>query len=254
MKFGLNLYSLRKQIATREDFYSTLCRLKEMGYDYVQYSGAPFDGEMIREVSHKAGVPVVLTHVPLARMLEDASALVAEHKLFGCDRVGLGGVNFKTLTDEEILENINSIGEASRRVAAAGGRFFYHNHNHEFRHLSTGETIYDRILTTLPEVNFTLDTYWLQAGGVSILEYIKKSAGRICCVHLKDYLPTFPEGNFKAKFAPVGEGNINWHDVIPAFAAAGAEYYLVEQDDATDYEDPFREVGSSIAYLKKNFG
>ena len=71
MKFGLNLYSLRKQIATREDFYSTLCRLKEMGYYYVQYSGAPFDGEMIREVSHKAGVPVVLTHVPLARMLEE---------------------------------------------------------------------------------------------------------------------------------------------------------------------------------------
>ena len=55
MKFGLNLYSLRKQIATREDFYNTLCRLKELGYDYVQYSGAPFDGEMIREVSEKAG-------------------------------------------------------------------------------------------------------------------------------------------------------------------------------------------------------
>ncbi|MBE6594609.1 MAG: sugar phosphate isomerase/epimerase [Ruminococcaceae bacterium] len=254
MKFGLNLYSLRKQIATREDFYNTLCRLKELGYDYVQYSGAPFDGEMIREVSEKAGVPVVLTHVPFDRIMNDTEALVAEHKLFGCNRVGLGAMKFKGLTEEEMLDNIAQVGEASRRVTAAGGRFFYHNHNFEFQRLSTGETIYDRMLTALPEVNFTLDTYWLQSGGVSILEYIKKSAGRICCVHLKDYLPTFPEGNFKAKFAPVGEGNINWHDVIPAFAAAGAEYYLVEQDDATDYEDPFREVGSSIAYLKKNFG
>ena len=157
-------------------------------------------------------------------------------------------------TEEEMLSNIDQIGEAAARVKAAGGEFFYHNHNFEFQRLSTGETVFDRILNTLPDVNFTLDTYWLQSGGVAVLEYIKKAAGRLCCVHLKDYLPTFPEGQFKAKFAPVGEGNINWQDVIPAFRAAGAEYYLVEQDDATDYEDPFREVGSSIAYLKKNFG
>ena len=43
-------------------------------------------------------------------------------------------------------------------------------------------------------------------------------------------------------------------EVAAAFRAAGAEYYLVEQDDATDYEDPFREVGSSIRYLKEHFG
>ena len=243
MKFGLNLYSLRKQISNDGDFLATLCRLKELGYDYVQFSGAPFDGARIREISEKAGMPVVLTHVPFDRIMNDTEALVAEHKLFGCSRVGLGAMSFNKMADDaEMLAGIATVGEAASRVKAAGGEFFYHNHNFEFRKLSTGKTVFDMLLETQPDVNFTLDTYWLQSGGVSVTEYIKKCAGRICCVHLKDYLPIFPEGHFKAKYAPVGEGNINWHDVIPAFRAAGAEYYLVEQDDATDYEDPFREV------------
>ena len=259
MKFGLNLFSLRKQISTKEDFSATLKRLKEMGYDYVQYSGGAWDPEMVREVSEEVGMPVVLTHVKLNMMLEDTENLVAGHARFGCKNVGLGAFDFRGADEATRREGIAKIGEAAAKISAAGANFFYHNHNFEFVKMESGKTVFDTIMEECPEVNFILDTFWLQSGGVSILEYIEKLKGRIGCVHLKDFLPFFVKneetGKYesKPKFAPVGDGNINWHAVIPAFLAAGAEYFLVEQDDATNYEDPFAQVARSIKYLKENF-
>jgi len=113
---------------------------------------------------------------------------------------------------------------------------------------------YDYIIENTEHVNFILDTYWLQVGGVSITDYINKASGRIECVHLKDYLPCYGEHGIKGRFAPVGEGNINWKAVIDCMKNAGTKHFFVEQDDACDYEDPFAQVKSSIDYLINNFG
>lgn len=259
MKFGINLFSLRKQIDTKEKFMATAAALKEMGYDYLQYSGGPWEPETVKEVSEAVGMPVVLTHVKLDMMLNDPDTLVAQHKLFGCENVGLGAFDFRCEGDEAKRAGLLKVAEAAAKITAAGGKFFYHNHHHEFQKLANGKTVYDTMIEEYPDINFILDTYWLQTGGVSILEYIEKLQGRIGCVHLKDYMPTFVKNGetgkyeFNAKFAPVGDGNINWHSVIPAFVQAGAKYFLVEQDDATDYDEPLAQVARSIKYLKENF-
>lgn len=252
MKFGLNLYSLREQISTKEDFLKTATRLKEMGYDFLQYSGGPWDPEMIREVSEQVGLPVVLTHVKLSQMLEDAVKLTEEHRVFGCNNVGLGGFNTRSMPEDEILQGVSDIHRAARELTAAGAKFFYHNHHFDFQKLSDGRTIFEAVIEC-PDVNVILDTFWLQAGGVAILEYIDKLKGRIACVHLKDYMPTFNGKEFTPQFVPVGDGHINWHDVIPAFLRAGAEHLIVEQDNATKCDDPFEQVARSIKYLKENF-
>ncbi len=254
MTFGLNLYSIRKQIATPEDFLGTAKKLAAMGYATMQFSGAPFDAGLIASVSEASGLPVVLTHVPFDRILNDTAALVEEHNRFGCRHIGLGSMQFKGLSDTEIAEQVASLEEAGKRVAALGSTFCYHHHSHEFCRMASGETIFDYILRNTEHVSITLDTYWLQHGGVSITEYIRRAAGRIPCVHLKDYTPYYnEEQKLKVNFAPVGDGNINWQDVIAALSEAGAVHYLVEQDDATKYEDPFEQVGRSIRYLNHTF-
>ena len=255
MTFGINLFSLRQQIATPETFLSTAQALKEMGYSYLQFSGAPFDKDVIRSVSDATELPVVLTHVPLDRILNDTDAWVKEHDFFGCRNVGLGMMDFRGLSDEEIIAGVNQLEEAGKKIAARGAKFFYHHHSHEFCKLSSGQTIFDFLLENTEHVNITLDTYWLQGGGFIIIEYIKKSEGRLECVHLKDYLPTYPDGKKLApQYVPVGEGNINWHAVIDTMRDAGVKYYLVEQDNATKLENPLGQVESSIRYLNKNFG
>ncbi len=254
MNFGINLYSLRHQIETPDAFLETAKRLREMGYRSLQISGIPIDKELIRSVCEKCEMPAVLTHVPFDRIENDTAALVAEHERFGCRNVGLGMMKFRDLPEEEIFARVAALEAAGKKLRSYGAKFFYHHHSHEFCKLSTGETIFDYILNNTEHVNITLDTYWLQHGGVSILDYIKRCEGRLECVHLKDFLPRYDaEGKLKLSFAPVGEGNINWQAVIPTLLAAGATHFLVEQDDATSYPDPLGQAESSIRYLRTHF-
>lgn len=256
MDFGLNLYSLRGQIKTEEGFLDTLTKLKNMGYSFVQHSGRPIDADMAKRVSEKVGMPIVLTHSPLARISGDTKNLVLDHFKFGCKNIGLGFKDYRDMPEEDVLAFIKNLKEYAEKIESEGGKFFYHNHHYEFMKLSDGLTIYDHILLDAPKVNLIMDTYWLQTGGVNILEYIEKAKGRVECVHLKDYRVTFnkeKDNVFEAKYAPIGDGNINFKEVIPAFIKAGTKYLLVEQDDATTYEDPFGQVERSIKYLKENF-
>ena len=57
MEFGLNLFSLRNLIRTEEAFLDTAIKLREMGYSFLQYSGGPFNADMIARVSQKSGMP-----------------------------------------------------------------------------------------------------------------------------------------------------------------------------------------------------
>ena len=79
MEAGLNLFTLRKSITTEADFLNTANRLREMGYSYLQFSGGPYDPDMIARVSKESGLPIVLTHVPMGRILGETEALMEEH-------------------------------------------------------------------------------------------------------------------------------------------------------------------------------
>ena len=252
MKFGLNLYSLRKSIADENGFLSTAERLKVLGYDFLQFSGAPFDAEEIKRVSDNSKMPVCLTHVPINRILDDTEKLIEEHALFSCKKIGLGMLD---LDDDEntVKRHIARLNEAGKVMQDRGYALCYHNHNYEFFKNSDGVTWFDYILKNAPFVHFTIDVYWVQYGGAPIDEVLKKAQGRVDCVHLKDYKTELKNGVFVPVFAPVGDGNINFDRVIRAAKDAGTEYFIVEQDDACFYPDPFSEVGKSIKYLKENF-
>ncbi len=70
---------------------------------------------------------------------------------------------------------------------AAGLKFGYHNHAHEFNK-QDGYVIENYLLEhTDPEkVMFELDVYWASKGGVNPSAYIQKYAGRFPLLHIKD--------------------------------------------------------------------
>ena len=257
MEFGLNLYSIRNLIKTEEEFLDTAIKLREMGYDYMQFSGAPFDADLIARVSRESGLPTVLTHVPLDRIINEPEALAEEHARFGCTRIGVGGMGFKIMSDEKAYkETVEKMNASAEKMAKLGCTFFYHNHHTEF-YKHGDETIIDYMIKNAPAINFTLDTYWVQYGGASILEYVQKLAGRIECVHFKDYKINVAMDADKLKidpiFAPVGDGNINFKALIPEMIAAGTKYFIVEQDNAAALPDTLGQVERSIKYLKGEF-
>ena len=255
MQAGLNLYSIRNYLDTEAHFLEAAKALKEMGYSYIQYSGGAFDADRIARVSAQSGLPVVLTHVPMDRIVNDTQALMEEHAKFGCKNIGLGAMPPDAIADEvrckQMIEQLNKAGEVMQQN---GFSFFYHHHHFEFfKH--GGQTVFDYIIENAPYINYTLDTYWLQYGGVDVGATIDRLKGRICCVHLKDYMITnTPEnpGGFTPVFAPVGDGNIDFVSLLPRMRAAGAQYFLVEQDNAATLPDTMEQVGRSIKYIKAN--
>ncbi len=255
MKYGLNLYSIRSLIGTEESFLQTALALKEMGYEYAQYSGAAFDPERIARVSKQAELPIVLTHVGYDAIINNTEKLMEQHATFGCKNIGLGCMPLTALKNrDERLEIVENLEKAAIKMEENGFRFFYHHHQFEFMKEGDG-TFIDYMLKTAPHVNFTVDSYWLQYGGVNILEYLEKMKGRIACCHLKDWAVDYGINGDKAdigpRFAPVGEGNINFKAVIPAMIQNGGEYILVEQDNAVEAKEPLEEVRRSIQNLKK---
>lgn len=256
MEAGLNLFTLRHAIKTEEDFLSTANRLREMGYTYLQFSGAPFNADMIARVSKESGLPIVLTHVPMDRIIGDTEALMEEHSKFGCTSIGLGMMPIDVLVDESACKaKIEELEAAGEKMAKNGFKFFYHHHHYEFTKYS-GETVFDYMLKTTKYINFIADTYWLQYGGVDVAKYLEKLSGRIECVHLKDYkmLTTKKDdGKYEVKpvFAPVGDGTLDFTSIVAAAKKSGAKYFLVEQDNAPELDNPFGLVEQSIKYIRE---
>lgn len=256
MQAGLNLYSIRGLIQTEESFLSTALKLKDMGYDYIQHSGAPFDPGMIGRVCKKSGLEAVLTHVPMDRILNDTQKLVDEHLSMGCRNIGLGAMPTDIMLDEKACKDtIARLNAVAIVMQERGCKFFYHHHHYEFVRMSGGDTVFEYMIKNAPDINFTLDTYWLQYGGANILEFIDKLKGRIDCVHLKDYRIVQNKekpSEFTPQFAPVGSGTINFAAVTERMIKSGAKYFLVEQDDAGKYKEPLKEIEKSINYIKAN--
>lgn len=244
MKLGAQLYTVRDFTQDLEGLAASLKKIASIGYTTVQLSGTcPFEGEWLKEQLRQNGLSCVLTHVPAAELQTDTDKVIAKHKRFGCAYIGLGYYAF----NEDSNEGYRRFGELYRPVAqqiqSNGLYFMYHNHDQEFDRRD-GKLIIERLAEDFPKalMGFTLDTFWVQAGGADPARWIERLSGRVPCIHLKDFA-------YGRKMAVVGEGNINFERVFEKAESSGTAYMLVEQDDCNG-EDPFDCLRRSYQYLK----
>lgn len=240
MKIGAQFYTIREHCKDLASFAESLKKVADIGYTTVQISGTcEYEADWLKEQLAANGLRCVLTHIASAKLQEQLPQVCADHKVFDCRNVGLGFYKFK---EETLAEDYASFLETCKGIAKGlkeqGLYFMYHNHAHEFAKLD-GKTVLQRMAEDFApdEMGFTLDTFWVQAGGASSVDYIRALKGRLPCIHLKDFRYSALD-NIREKMAAVGEGNINFEAVINAAADAGTEYLLVEQDDCHG-EDPF---------------
>ena len=65
MKLGAQLYSVRTFLQTEEELKNTFIKIKNIGYENVQLSGAPqMDAYFLKTVSEENALPIVCTHSP----------------------------------------------------------------------------------------------------------------------------------------------------------------------------------------------
>jgi sugar phosphate isomerase/epimerase len=248
MKIGAQLYSARDYTKTPEDIKETLRRVKAIGFDVIQISGfGPCDPDILAGWIKELGLDVCVTHVPWSRLAdpEELKKLIAEHKKIGCDHIGLGarpGDVYPT-SYEGYTRFIKKINEICKQIQGEGLSFGYHNHDFEFQRWD-GVPAIDRIIDECPDLKFILDTFWVQAGGGSPVKYIKKLEGRIKVIHFKDYRIF----NRARQFAEIGEGNLDWDEIIPLCKTLKIPYAVIEQD-ADFLIDPFESFALSRKFL-----
>ncbi len=248
MKIGAQFYTIRDFCKTLDDFSESLKKVADIGYTTVQISGTcAYEADWLAEQLKAAGLTCGITHYNYDRIIHETEKVIAEHKTFGCNYIGIGGF-FGGVAG--LPKFANEAKPAAQKIHEAGLQFMYHNHNWEYESkVEDGRCVMEALsdLFTPEEMCFTLDTYWVKYGGYDVLSEIKRLSGRLPVVHFKDMYIT---DSGERKMAWVGGGNtLDFEKIASAFIDSGTKYAYIEQDNCNG-EDPFDCLKKSYDYLR----
>lgn len=255
---GLALYTLRDELSVQLE--QTLKQVSEEGYAYVEaasYKDRKFYGlspKDFKSLLVSLNLKGISTHQG-GVTLDNADQMIADVKaagftyfvvpvppmgMFTYDRenmtMGMKG------TAKELLDILNVLG---KKCQAAGLQLLYHNHDFELIRNENNVIILDYLLeNTDPKyVNFQMDLFWVSKAGVDPIDYFNKYPGRFLIWHVKDM-------DDKGRFAPVGEGKINFKRILAQKERSGMKYYMVEQDMTFNGLKPLEAIKISHKGLK----
>ncbi len=247
-RLGAQLYTVRQFCKALPEIAETLKKVADIGYTAIQISGfGPVDAHDVAKVVADTGLTVASTHTAWPRFLNDLNAVIEEHRLWNCPHPAIGGLPQEYRDRQGLDRFLNELVPVAEKLAQAGMTFSYHNHNHElvrFGRKTWLEMLYER--ADPKHLKAELDTYWIQAGGADPVAWIRRCAGRQPLLHLKDMAVT---ADREQRFAEIGEGNLNWPDILQAARQNGVEWCLIEQDECYE-RDPFESLAISYRNLR----
>lgn len=247
---GMTLYTVRNEMV--KDPKGTLKTVSDLGYKYieaVEYKDGKFYGMSPAEFkayTKSIGLKPLSVHMGMMTT-ENADQLIADAKTAGFKYfvapvpiMGMIKFNPKTRTialKGDIKDLAQKLDIIARKAHDQGLKFLYHNHDFEFEKDSTGQSPIDYLLQNLDPkyVNFQMDLYWTEKAGVDPLTYFKKYPGRFKIWHVKDM-------DDQGRFAPVGQGKIDFGRILKSAKLAGMKYYIVEQDMVYDGLSPIEAI------------
>jgi sugar phosphate isomerase/epimerase len=230
---AVQLYTVRSEAG--QDFAGTLRRLAEGGAKAVEFAG--YGGMPMGEVQallDELDLRVAGAHIPLATWEENPDAALADLVVAEGEYAVVPWLpperRGSAAETRELAANLN---RWSALAKAAGVGFAYHHHDFEFFPLpdGNGDTIFSIIRdeTDPALVGIEVDVYWAARAGVDPAHLLGELQGRVPLVHLKD-LGAAPDH----ADLPAGEGTLRWDEVLPAASAAGARWWIIEQDNPVD--------------------
>lgn len=255
---GLQLYTLRNQLA--KDTPGTIQAVVAAGYKQGEMFGFP-NCDPVIAAAKESGLALHSTHFEWDAVVnpKDDSYSDFQRVIEKAKKIGLTHLVIPYLADKDrqSLDDYKRVAAHANRAAVlarkAGIQLSYHNHAFEFQPRDGGKTGFDVFVAEFsPEMQFELDIFWVKVGGVEPVDLVKRLAGRVSQVHLKDLKAGLPLPAFGSvpndAFQELGDGIIPMEPIMVAAKAAGVKHCHVEQDQSPD---PIASIQQSMAYLKR---
>ncbi len=238
---GIQLYTVREEV--EQDYFGTLAKLAAMGYEQVEffsYEGIPAD-EMKQALDR--------LNLSAHSTIMDVDAL-KEHLQDHIDyALAMGFSYVATYAREDYFADQASLDTLIHMLRAIADelkqydlQLLYHPHQYEFEKQHNKITRIDLLLQGVGQdrMQLQLDTYWMKKAGADPAQLLRRYAGLVPILHLKDMKPD-------GEFAEIGTGILDWMGIFQAAQEAGVRYYFVEQDTS---RNPLKSAQTSIHALR----
>jgi sugar phosphate isomerase/epimerase len=274
-RIGVQLFSIPKIV--EKDFAGTMKMLAGLGYKEIEFFGPyPFspaaekegwnavtpslgfsgsgffglDPKQVRKILDDNGLSAPSMHSGLPTLEQAMDALAGAANILGATYVTLPSAATQKDLDgyKKQAEQFNRIGESAARQ---GVRFAYHNHGNGLQPLN-GTVPFELLMqnTDPAKVFFQMDIFWMTAGGVNVVDYLKKFKGRFKLMHVKDM-------SQRVRFSGDGGDSKQWIDLFPYLTNAGSgvldvksilseaqksgvEHFIIERDLAPNPGDDLK--------------
>ncbi|OYP35012.1 sugar phosphate isomerase/epimerase family protein [Rhodopirellula sp. MGV] len=259
-RLGLQLYTVRNQMA--DDPRATLKAIAAAGYKQVELMAIDNGALELAAIARDEGLRVHSGFLDWRCVVapETNPDWTIEQTIEMAERIGLRHVVFGYIDkpSRDTSDKCKAIADRANSAAAktrdAGMRMAYHNHSFEFAKLDGGATTaYDIFIERFdPQLmDFELDVFWAKIGGHDPFAMMKKLAGRITMVHLKDLKKDTPTNHDEATvpadaFQECGDGVLDIPAIMRLAKEIGVLECHVEQDQSPA---PLDSIAQSFRFL-----
>jgi len=246
---AVQLYTVREAMNSPQEAAGSLKKIKDIGYSAVQITPPRgVDDNSMKQMLEDTGLTCCSTHDALATLLKNPESVAERLDFFDCQYTAMPFPRDVDLSNsDEVNRMIEQLNAAAEALNKRGKTLCYHHHELEFTRIDGAMTVLDRVMEQAPAIAMEPDTYWIQMGGFSPQDYLKKYPNRIPLLHIKDWTVK-PDRNITT--GEIGYGNFDWKAILQAADAGNVQWYIIEQDHCEG--NPFDALQLSWDYIVNN--
>lgn len=259
-KMGLQLYTIHDEMI--KDPIATLSKVKAMGYkDFELFGFDPengtyygFKSNQFKKILTDLELTASSCHYGFSPYLDKSESDLmrfVDQCIKGAQALNSPYITWPWIAPEQRTLNnfkrmagmLNKIGE---QVTKAGLGFAYHNHGFEFDD-HHGENGFNIIVneTDPTFVKLQMDMYWvMHSANTTPKKLVEQHPGRFVMWHIKDM------DTLTRDYTELGNGSINYLNILPDPVKSGLEYYYIEQGGNFAHSS-LESVAASAAYFQK---
>lgn len=240
MNIGLQTFTIRK--AQKRNMESAYLPFIEMGITDLELARIDFtrkNAERFKHLSQKYGIRAISIQVKPKYVFGDVDGVVDFCNTVGCKNVVISMLPFECIlgSEERFYSFIARLDDFYEIYKKQGITLAYHHHNWEYIRLSNGKTRMEELLEKTEKIRFVHDTYWTAGCGVDPAVQIRRFGNRLLGIHLRDLSHKKKLLDVVACNVVVGEGVIDFEQVLIAAREVGCEYTVIEQKTDNPYDD-----------------